>query len=1184
MNCAPASASVFTEKPMSANPRHVRKWVALVIALATARAWSVAVSQNLATAKGSTVAGDSRSCLGCHRGIESMHGDGDMEIGATCVGCHGGNGNASDRTKAHVPPRNKRAFATSANPMDSYTVLNHESEEFIRFMNPGDLRVVSKTCGKCHGAITGRVLTSSMAHSAMIPQAGLYNNGIHDARRPVFGEAYLEDGTPARLTTSDAGSGPAKLPPDLAQTSLVGKLEPLPQFELVPATDPFRVLERGNNAAGQRGPGTDFHVAGGGIVLHKTRLNDPTLWFMGTNQTAGDYRNSGCTACHVLYANDRDSANAGPILAQFYRAGGKSGRSASMDQSAVTDERGHPVAHRMTTGVPVSQCLTCHHHQGNGAIGNYVGAVWWDGETDAAEVLPKKPGAYPSADELDALQDKNAALKDVQFADWHGHSWNFRNVYKMDRHGNLLDAHGGKIADDDPARFHKAVHLQDIHMEKGMHCIDCHTEQDVHGDGRLWGAMIDAIEIRCEDCHGSLTRRATLLTSGVAGSHNLADRVSGPRTPFGGPQFTSEGRRIIQHSKIREDLHWTIPQVVDMIDPESPAYNARAARAKTMRKDGTWGPVIDEARVAHADKVMECYTCHSAYNNSCYGCHLSADVNQKSRAIHFEGDPSRAIVSYNPQMLRSDAFLLGLNGASKGRKYSPMRSASAVVVTVRDRGRNQVVTQQPTISAAGYSGFAFTPNPPHTVRTAETKQCTDCHLSQANDNNAWMAAVLGMGTNGANFIGEYAYLALGNHGIDAVRVTEGREPQPVIGSSFHRLLHLESYKRLVMRGRRLPLAHAASSSNALDIQTRGEFVFVADGPGGLRVFDRANIANKGVAQPLVELLISPLGQKTRVPTRYATGIALPSTVPMNLDRPQRPENMEKPIAEIFRYAFVADRLEGLIVVDVNALHDGNPQNNYLRRAVTFNPENRLAGAVAIRVAGNYAYILSERSGLHVVDVSSPRAPKAVAVVPSPQIAVGRSLAIQFRYAFVTDREGVKVVDLTDPVRPRVTGATIPLADARGIYVQRTYAYVAAGHEGLVVLDIENPERPSLVEKFDANGQLNDATAVTTASVNASTFAFVADGKNGLRIVRLIEPAETPGHLGFSPKPTPALIASYRTRGPALAIAEGAKRDRAIDESGNQIGVAGRLGSRPLGPSEIDHLLRANGTLLTVKDE
>jgi hypothetical protein len=46
-----------------------------------------------------------------------------------------------------------------------------------------------------------------------------------------------------------------------------------------------------------------------------------------------------------------------------------------------------------------------------------------------------------------------------------------------------------------------------------------------------------------------------------------------------------------------------------------------------------------------------------------------------------------------------------------------------------------------------------------------------------------------------------------------------------------------------------------------------------------------------------------------------------------------------------------------------------------------------------------------------------------------------------------------------------------------------------------------------------------------------------------------------------------LIATYPTHGPALAISEGVDRDRAVDESGNQIAVFGRLGARPLDLTE-----------------
>ncbi|MDZ7345100.1 MAG: hypothetical protein ONA90_11375, partial [candidate division KSB1 bacterium] len=207
--------------------------------------------------------------------------------------------------------------------------------------------------------------------------------------------------------------------------------------------------------------------------------------------------------------------------------------------------------------------------------------------------------------------------------------------------------------------------------------------------------------------------------------------------------------------------------------------------------------------MAHSYEKIECYTCHSAWNTNCYGCHLSTQVNVKAKTQHYEGETSRAYVAYNPMVLRTDGFLIGINGSSKGNKFSPMRSASAVLVSVRDRGRNMVVHQQPTISAPGYSGFAITSNPPHTVRATETRQCTDCHISEKNDNNAWLASMLGMGVNAVNFIGEYAYVAEGKQGIQAVQVTEGFEPQPVIGSNFHRLLHPKSYQKFVRSGRQL---------------------------------------------------------------------------------------------------------------------------------------------------------------------------------------------------------------------------------------------------------------------------------------------------------------------------------------------------------------------------------------------
>ena len=51
-----------------------------------------------------------------------------------------------------MKPLNKEFWKTSANPANSTVVLNHESPQFIQFVNPGDLRVAEVACGLCHGA------------------------------------------------------------------------------------------------------------------------------------------------------------------------------------------------------------------------------------------------------------------------------------------------------------------------------------------------------------------------------------------------------------------------------------------------------------------------------------------------------------------------------------------------------------------------------------------------------------------------------------------------------------------------------------------------------------------------------------------------------------------------------------------------------------------------------------------------------------------------------------------------------------------------------------------------------------------------------------------------------------------------------------------------------------------------
>ncbi|PYS29549.1 MAG: hypothetical protein DMF75_17115, partial [Acidobacteria bacterium] len=782
-------------------------------------------------------------CVSCHAKIEPMHKYGATEtleqikgdkdaVGLTCTACHGGNpgprkaGNDQkeiERIKlaAHVQPRfpndwKRDGKYTGANPARTNTLLERESVEFVRFINPGDLRVAQRTCGgECHAVQERGVARSMMSHGAMLWGAALYNNGGFPSKDVRFGESYNESGAAQRLIQTPAPTAEEK-----RVKGLLDFLDPIPRWEISQPGNVLRVFERGGRRRSEvglpdkeedpgkpdkglspRGFGTNNRTDPVFLGLQKTRLLDPTLNFLGTNDHPGDFRSSGCSACHVIYANDRDAGHSA-----FYSGAGNMGRTQTADANISKDESGHPIKHQFTSAIPSSQCMVCHMHPGTNMVASYMGLTWWDNESDGDKMYAKeqhnptqeeerrKLNANPEGasirglwSEPDFLQktgtpEFNSQLKNVQFGDSHGHGWMFRKVFKRDRKGNLLDADDRVVSPEDPDKFKKAVHLNDIHLEKGMHCVDCHFRQDSHGNGNLYNEPRAAIEIGCIDCHGSIRERATLLTSGPAApvttsqgkatvGRNLLRGFTtrdetGAKVPVfqpikfdrtkkdeHGKDIQLKNGDIIQNSLVVPGRWWRIVQTADTIAPGTRDYSEKSRYAKTIRKDNTtWGDVpSDDNQLAHRDSNMTCFSCHSSWMTSCFGCHLSMQANRKMPNRHNEGGDSRNFTQYNFQVLRDDVFMLGRDGTVTGNRIAPVRSSSAVLVSSQNQNREWIYSQQQTISAEGFAGQTFNTHVPHTVRARETKQCSDCHVSDKNDNNAWLAQVMLQGTNFVNF-------------------------------------------------------------------------------------------------------------------------------------------------------------------------------------------------------------------------------------------------------------------------------------------------------------------------------------------------------------------------------------------------------------------------------------------------
>src|SRR6204780_4342292 len=156
----------------------------------------------------------STGCVACHGQTDSssMHTTGTVRLG--CTDCHGGNagvmppsggkkgspGYDEAKKKAHPKPSIPEMWKSSANPVRPWTEWLKETKEYIKFVNPGDLRVARETCGSagCHVKEVLAVRTSMMTTGAMLWEAALYNNGGFPYKDARFGESYAADGAGQR--------------------------------------------------------------------------------------------------------------------------------------------------------------------------------------------------------------------------------------------------------------------------------------------------------------------------------------------------------------------------------------------------------------------------------------------------------------------------------------------------------------------------------------------------------------------------------------------------------------------------------------------------------------------------------------------------------------------------------------------------------------------------------------------------------------------------------------------------------------------------------------------------------------------------------------------------------------------------------------------------------------------------
>lgn len=432
------------------------------------------------------------------------------------------------------------------------------------YKNPGDLNVVDETCGVCHEEIVIKVKKSLHATSAGIISGARYLWAAQKEKNAIY----------AVRTVSD---GDGKIPEGLGAVESL-KLMPRYQDSKQPVDDYLR-----NQC----------------LRCH--------LWTDGARRR-GDYRSSGCSACHVLYSDD--------------------GLSLSSDKAKSKNEPGQAIRHEITSKIPSVQCVHCHNRGGRTGV-SFLGMMESDGYG-----TPFNPDG-----------SKQPKL--------HG------------KHYNYLQ--------------------KDLHLEKGLHCIDCHTANDIHGDGNIYSKKEQAVEIECTDCHGNIQSYSQLKTS--------------RGNPF--TNLEKQNDKIILKSKIDGRLH-NIPQIRGFLDRESL-------------------PLAMQIE-AHMDK-LECYACHARWAPQCYGCHAKMDMQKKGFDWVDGTKDATYLWEESRSYLRWETPALGIN--SEG-KVSPFIPGCQAIFTQIDENGNLIELNKVFVTSDGHFGIAHNPIQPHTISRIP-RTCENCH-------------------------------------------------------------------------------------------------------------------------------------------------------------------------------------------------------------------------------------------------------------------------------------------------------------------------------------------------------------------------------------------------------------------------------------------------------------------------
>ena len=305
------------------------------------------------------------------------------------------------------------------------------------------------------------------------------------------------------------------------------------------------------------------------------------------------------------------------------------------------------------------------------------------------------------------------------------------------------------------------IHMEaDIHFSKGMLCQDCHTSNDMHGDGFLSGANLGAVEIECQDCHGTTKKYPWELPIGYGDEFDKAlpkkgeprgtSRVLQEYLKKGTTEEPKEGYLLSSRGNPLKHVVRVGDKVLLHLASGKDLELSPLKKLKKDKKLSANGLLAMDSIESHTDK-MECYACHARWAPQCYGCHVKIDYSQGKQNpdflaashdhdLHGMTGDTKNLKDYlvDGQVTETRSYLrwedpsLVKNG--EGR-VSPAVPGCQVTVSVIGKDGKALLQNHiykiPNVEGAGKEGqnaINMAPIQPHTI-SKESRTCESCHSS-----------------------------------------------------------------------------------------------------------------------------------------------------------------------------------------------------------------------------------------------------------------------------------------------------------------------------------------------------------------------------------------------------------------------------------------------------------------------